>query len=70
MDRKTKNQFPPGWDADSVRDVLNHYEHQTEQDAVAEDEAAYAKSTMMAVPPSLVPKVRQLIAEHERKLAS
>lgn len=70
MARKAKNQFPPGWDEDSVRDVLDHYEHQTEDEAVAEDEAAFAQSTMMAVPSSLVPRVRQLIAEHRRKRAS
>lgn len=60
-----KNQFPPGWDEARVRDVIEHYENQTDEEAVAEDEAAFADSTMMAVPPSLVPEVRELIARHE-----
>jgi hypothetical protein len=38
---KRTNRFPAGWDEQSVRAVLEHYEAQTEEDAVAEDEAAY-----------------------------
>jgi hypothetical protein len=30
--------FPPGWDAERVRRVLAHYESQSEEEAVAEDE--------------------------------
>ncbi len=70
MKKQVKNQFPPGWDEARVRDVLEHYENQSEDEAVAEDEAAFANLTMMAIPPSLVPEVRHLIAEHEAKRAS
>ncbi len=38
---KKRNRFPPGWDEQRVRAVLEHYETQTEEEAVAEDEAAY-----------------------------
>jgi hypothetical protein len=34
------NNFPPGWDEHRVRKVIEHYETQTEEEAVAEDEAA------------------------------
>nr|VFK25078.1 MAG: hypothetical protein BECKMB1821G_GA0114241_101128 [Candidatus Kentron sp. MB]VFK29830.1 MAG: hypothetical protein BECKMB1821I_GA0114274_101218 [Candidatus Kentron sp. MB]VFK74960.1 MAG: hypothetical protein BECKMB1821H_GA0114242_101318 [Candidatus Kentron sp. MB] len=34
-------QFPPGWDERRVQTVLSHYESQTEDQAVAEDEAAF-----------------------------
>jgi hypothetical protein len=63
---KKKNRFPPGWDEQRVRAVLEHYEAQTEEEAVAEDEAAYedAAQTFMEVPNELVPKVRELIAKH------
>jgi hypothetical protein len=63
---KKKNRFPPGWDEQRVRAVLEHYEAQTEEEAVAEDEAAYedAAQTFMEVPKELVPKVRELIAKH------
>ena len=60
-----KNEFPPGWNAQRVRDVLEHYESQSEEQAVAEDEAALEDSsqTIMGVPNDLVPKVRELIAK-------
>jgi hypothetical protein len=36
-----RQKFPRGWDEARVRKVLAHYEKQTEDDAIAEDEAAY-----------------------------
>lgn len=36
----TQNKFPPGWDAERVQKVIDYYENQTEDEAVAEDEAA------------------------------
>jgi len=58
-------EFPPGWDEERVEEVLAHYETQTEEEAVAEDEAAYEDSsqTFMEVPNELVPEVRELIAK-------
>jgi hypothetical protein len=49
-----------------VRQVLAHYEEQTEDEAVAEDEAAMEESTqtVMEVPHELVPAIRELIAKH------
>ena len=59
-----KDAFPPGWNEDRVRDVLAHYETQSEEEAVAEDEAAAEdpSQTLMEVPNDLVPTVRELIA--------
>jgi len=34
----TQSEFPPGWDEDRIRRVLIHYERQTDEDAVLEDE--------------------------------
>jgi hypothetical protein len=61
--RQTK--FPPGWNEERVREVLEHYEMQTDEEAVAEDEAAFEDPsyTFMAVPKELVPEVRELIAK-------
>lgn len=57
-----------GWNEDRVKRVLSHYEKQTEEEAVAEDEAAFEQSqTVMVVPLELVPKVRELIARHQAK---
>ena len=63
-----KSRFPEGWDEQRVRRVLKHYEHQTEDETVAEDEAAYEDRTesMVQVPIELVPAVRELIAKHKR----
>ena len=60
-------RFPAGWDEERVRRVLAHYEQQTPEEAVAEDEAAFVEQddTVMKVPHDLVPAVRQLIAKHQ-----
>ena len=62
-----QKQFPPGWDEDRVRQVLAHYEQQTEEESVAEDEAAFQDrgESVMEVPHELVPAIRELIAKHE-----
>ena len=59
------SNFPPGWDEERVRNVIDHYERQSEDEAVAEDEAAYEdpSCTLMKVPKDLVSKVRELIAK-------
>jgi len=66
-----KNRFPPGWNAERVRRVLEHYERQTEEEAVAEDEAAFEEGgeTVFEVPTDLVPAVRELIARHRSRTA-
>lgn len=63
----SNGNFPPGWDEERVKRVLDHYESQTEEEAVAEDEAAHVKpqGTMMEVPRGLVSKVRELIAKYK-----
>jgi hypothetical protein len=57
--------FPEGWDEARVRRVLEHYENQSDNEAVAEDEAAYESTThtAMEIPVELVPKVRELLAK-------
>ena len=62
----SKNRFPPGWDEQRVKGVIAHYESQSEDEAVAEDEAAMS-GTVMAVPAELVPEVRELIAKHKKR---
>ena len=61
-----KNKYPPGWDAARVRRVLAHYEKQTEEEAVAEDEASFENesTTFIEVPNDLVLLVQELIAKH------
>jgi hypothetical protein len=61
-----QSKFPPGWDEKRVQSVLAHYEDQTEEEAVAEDEAASEDKTqvVMEIPVELVPAVRELLAKY------
>jgi hypothetical protein len=62
----SQNKYPDGWDEGRVQRVLAHYAEQTENEALAEDEAGVESSeTVMSVPRYLVPKVRELIAKHQ-----
>jgi hypothetical protein len=63
-----KTDYPPGWDESRVKRVLEHYESQSEDEAVAEDEAAYEdkNQTFIEVPNELIPEVRELIAKKSR----
>jgi hypothetical protein len=60
-------KYPAGWDEERVRRTLEHYETQSDEEAVAEDEAAYEGTThtSMEVPVELVPAVRELIAKRQ-----
>lgn len=63
----SEQKFPPGWDEARVREVIAHYENQTEDEQFAEIESSQeAKGvTMMAVPTDLVPEVRALLASKQ-----
>ena len=56
---------PAGWDEARVQRLIEHYESQTDAEAVAEDEAAgeAPDTTTMQVPSGLVPAVRDLIVK-------
>ena len=64
-----KSRFPSGWDEERVKRVLSHYESQSEEEAVAEDEAAWEDSsqTFIEVPNDLIPTVRGMLAKRARK---
>lgn len=60
----SNQRFPPGWDEERVRRVLDHYESQTEDEEFARIEATLEADniTMMAIPTELVPDVQALLA--------
>lgn len=63
----SNEKFPEGWDEEKVQRVLAYYEQQSEDDALIEDEAGVESSeTVMSIPHDLVPKVRELLAKHNR----
>lgn len=47
-----QNKFPLGWDDKRIKETLTHYKSQTEDEAVAEDQAAFevADQTTMETP--------------------
>lgn len=64
----TKKHFPLEWDEARVKRVLERYEAQSDEQALAEDDAAFETTTetAMTVPTDLVPTVRDLISRHRR----
>ena len=54
------SRFPAGWNEQRVRALLKHYESQTEEEVVAEDEAAFRRrdQTVMVVPRWMFRRVR------------
>ncbi len=58
-----RNRYPAGWNQARVRRVLEHYEQQSEDEAFAEDEAAFRlrSQAVVLVPKCLVPEVTRLI---------
>jgi hypothetical protein len=67
MNKKPKQKYPSGWDEDRVRKVAGHYDNQTEDEQVAEHEAAMSaeNQTVMVVPTELVPRILKLISKNK-----
>ena len=63
-----RNRYPAGWNQARVRRVLEHYEQQAEDEAVAEDEAAFhmRSQAVVLVPKRLVPEVTRFIEGRRR----
>jgi len=61
----SSSRYPEGWDENRVKRLLEHYDAQSDDEAVAEDEASWESttSTTMDVPVDLVSTVRELIAK-------
>lgn len=65
-------RYPAAWNKERVRYLLQHYETQTEDEAVAEDEAAFRRrdQTVMVIPKHLVPTITGMIAREGRRRQS
>lgn len=65
----TTNRFPAGYSDERVRAIIHHYESQTPEQALQEDEStlAAAGQTLMVVPIDLVGEVAMLIASHHSR---
>jgi hypothetical protein len=62
-----ERKLPPGWDEARIREVLDHYESQDEDERAAEIEAAWEAEgmTLMSVPTDLVPEFCALLARKQ-----
>ncbi len=65
--KRTKQEFPRGWDEKRVKQVIAYYDKQTEDEEVADYEAAIKieGESVMIVPTELVPEIRRLIARRQ-----
>ncbi|MCI0437563.1 MAG: hypothetical protein L0177_00335 [Chloroflexi bacterium] len=63
-----QSKFPPGWDQERVNRLIEYYENQTDEEAIAEHEAAFEGDgkVVIVVPVELLPAIRELIAKHGR----
>jgi hypothetical protein len=57
-------RYPTGWNEERVRKLLRYYETQTEEEAVAEDEAAFRRrdQAVIVVLKHFVPTITRMIA--------
>jgi hypothetical protein len=54
-----KDDLPTDWSEDKIKRVIDHYESQSEDEAIAEDKAAFTvEKTLMQIPIELVADVR------------
>ena len=67
--KKVHQEFPPGWDAEKVRALAEYYDNQSDEEALAEDEAALESEgqTLVMVPNELMPTIRALLAKHQQE---
>ena len=68
MTKKGRSKYPKSFGASKVKQVLEFYESQTDEEAAKEIETApiVDDSTWMLVPDKLVPRVRKLISRARR----
>jgi hypothetical protein len=59
-------KLPKGWTDKRIKRLVDHYETQTDDEAINEDEAAFfVEEALMQVPLELVAEVRALIAKRQ-----
>ena len=61
--KPAKQRFPKGWNEKRVQDLIAYYDNQTDEEGVAEYEAAMSINgqSMLLVPTELIPEIRKLI---------
>jgi hypothetical protein len=64
--KKPLNKYPKGWNKKKIDALVKHYDQQTEDEEVAEDEAAFndPNQTIVLIPMALLPKVNKLLSAY------
>jgi hypothetical protein len=64
MKSKDPNRYPIGLNRRKAQALIDHCDHQSDAEAIAEAEAAYRRraTALVEIPIKLLPKVRELIA--------
>ena len=63
-----ESRFPAGWNAERVKQLIDYYEQQSEEEQLAEDEAGAFEQkgqAVITVPEELLPAIRRLLASHK-----
>jgi hypothetical protein len=62
--QRDPSPYPKGWNRKRAQNLIDYYENQSDEDAIAEAEAAYKKggSAMIEIPVKLIPQVQKLLA--------
>ena len=65
ISRTPAGHYPKGWNQKRADEIARHYDHQSDEEAISEVEAAYrsGRVAMMAIPLELVPQVQKLLAK-------
>jgi hypothetical protein len=63
--KRDPNRYPKGLNREKVQEIIDHYENQSDEEAIAETEAAYHNpaTTMIEVSIALLPKIQKLLAK-------
>lgn len=68
--KRDPNKYPKGWNRKRVEAVIDHYDKQTDEEAIAEADAAWENSHMslVRVPAELVGEVRAFVADRTARV--
>jgi hypothetical protein len=66
-----KPNLPDGWTEKELQEIAEHYDNQTEEEAIAEAEEAYARKgySWVQIPTALMPEIYKLLASYNEQQA-
>jgi hypothetical protein len=64
----SRQKVPKGWDAESIRRLVDRYDNMSDKELAADADAAASEQpeqTIISVPTKLMPAIRQLLATYK-----